>query len=698
VPIDIRFLSETDAEVKSKGKTLPARVKALAAFSPPARVSSDVAKEAADVSAEQQNPLVVFDALANDGAVRPKEFAIIVQLQASAALKAAAFGMLEKAPINPAVKPEITAAVKPAIKRGVERLDVSHMRTLLEMLFRVIDGNKNGKIEREEFESFFNKVMGLAVDPALAMDFAFSMVDKNGNGKLSLDEAQEVIDAVMELASTLVASFADVADTIVNDPDFKEAAIHTLKGAMLAPSGAKEGDCLGGCDGCGKQLPLSPDWFHKVGGSYDYCKECLDKYEGEDKAQFVVIDTREKLGTDAGKYGVDFSNLVSRDDLASRLEQSGAMDTMAKVFADDGSKGPKQQLVNSLKLVREAFAKSESNVGGQFYMKAMEWSQGGVDEATFVCQVVPLLRENQKAEMEKMQADPMGMVQQQLEAMSHMGSPVPEEHKAMIGQGVQAASSEVLPALKRGVDRGSEYLPEYARALFRFLDIDGSGFITKKEIQLLKALLDALLHLGERACHDMSVAEVWKVGDQAVFIDDEAEVKRRFDASVYVWNDGMKGMLGKTFPVLSVSVADGQGIVGLPSPDGSQGGEWLFPDTLLVKSTLKEVCKPMEGDYKDNAKELAFAIFDVLDRDGDKHLSLEEIVTFGQKLATFGLSMTRTMAHMTIECMLDELFKAMAAFGWKAKGLEEVEKEQFLPMIMMVPMAAQGMMQQGVPQ
>merc|ERR1711957_792211 len=96
------------------------------------------------------------------------------------------------------------------------------------------------------------------------------------------------------------------------------------------------------------------------------------------------------------------------------------------------------------------------------------------------------------------------MVKQQLDAMALLGSPVPEGQQAMITQGVQAASSEVLPAMKRGVERGSEYLPEYARTLFRFLDIDGSGVITKKEIQLLKALLDALLHLGERACHDMS--------------------------------------------------------------------------------------------------------------------------------------------------------------------------------------------------
>ena len=44
---------------------------------------------------------------------------------------------------------------------------------------------------------------------------------------------------------------------------------------------------------------------------------------GEDKAQYIVIDTKEKLGNDAGGYGLDWSNLVSREDLWKQLEENG---------------------------------------------------------------------------------------------------------------------------------------------------------------------------------------------------------------------------------------------------------------------------------------------------------------------------------------------------------------------------------------
>ena len=42
----------------------------------------------------------------------------------------------------------------------------------------------------------------------------------------------------------------------------------------------------------------------------------------------------------------------------------------------------------------------------------------------------------------------------------------------------------------------------------------------------------------------------------------------------------MRSMLGKKWDVLEVF---NNGIIGLPSPDGSQEGKWYFPDRVVVK-------------------------------------------------------------------------------------------------------------------
>merc|ERR1719198_2324150 len=135
---------------------------------------------------------------------------------------------------------------------------------------------------------------------------------------------------------------------------------------------------------------------------------------------------------------------------------------------------------------------------------------------------------------------------------------MPPQATAMVDTVLQQLvdSGEFVPALERGSKRAQEFNAEIARTLFRFLDLDSSGRITSQEVRLLKAVLDALLHLGERAVHDLQSGEV----------------------------------------------------------------------------------KPMEGSVEDNAKELAFAIFDILDKDGDGKLSLAEMIAFCQKFVLLVLA------------------------------------------------------------
>jgi len=421
----------------------------------------------------------------------------------------------------------------------------------------------------------------------------------------------------VEMAATVVTGAVDVAESVIASPE-TAAAVRNEILAQASDEGCVVGEYSGTCNETDKDLKVGDDWYHKKDTTDDLCKAAYDAYTGEDKAEYFLVDSVAKIKADKNGKGYcwDPNAVFDRECLTAQLQEEGFFDVITAFFADSSSEGPKGQLVKMIKMVREALAKAESNIGAQFYMRAMEWSQGGVDEASFLCQVVPIMRDSQNQEMEKLKAHPVEKIKEQMAMMTQSGSmPVlPEAQSEMANQMIQTLvdSGEFIPALERGQQRGQEYNAEIARAFFQFLDLDDSGRITTQEIRLLKALLNALLHLGERACHDLAEGEV----------------------------------------------------------------------------------RPMEGSASDNAKELAFAVFDILDKDSDGKLSITELVAFGQKLALLCLHCFKYIIHTQLECVYDEVFKALAAIAWKQQGLEEVGKEQIMQGLMMAPMMFGMMMAQ----
>ena len=67
-----------------------------------------------------------------------------------------------------------------------------------------------------------------------------------------------------------------------------------------------------------------------------------------------------------------------------------------------------------------------------------------------------------------------------------------------------------------------------------------------------------------------------------ILSDDEHLVKSEFNLSNFIWDDQMRLMLGKKFPI--VAIHDPK-TVALPSPDGSQAGKWYFPKSLVTKAS-----------------------------------------------------------------------------------------------------------------
>jgi len=242
-------------------------------------------------------------------------------------------------------------------------------------------------------------------------------------------------------------------------------------------------------------------------------------------------------------------------------------------------------------------------------MRAMEYSKGGVDEATFVSQIVPIMKEDVEKTLQEQQADPKKAIMDQIKMMQEMGYSLPggnDVFEAMVSQKMDEFDlpKVFVGVLQRSTGRSEEYLPDLVREIFKFLDLDDSGTISSEEIKLLKALLDALLNLGQRAVQDFSSGEA----------------------------------------------------------------------------------KPTEGSTEDHAIALATTIFDVVDRDHSGKLSLVELVQFGQKVLAFLLGFIKVYSHVIIECVFDELVKALLEVGWKSQNLTEVPKEQLMMLIQMAPM------------
>ena len=64
----------------------------------------------------------------------------------------------------------------------------------------------------------------------------------------------------------------------------------------------------------------------------------------------------------------------------------------------------------------------------------------------------------------------------------------------------------------------------------------------------------------------------------------EWEVKESFKRVNYRWDYKMRNMLGKEYEILDISE---NGLIALPSPDGSYGGKWWFPHRVVVNKVIR---------------------------------------------------------------------------------------------------------------
>ena len=85
-----------------------------------------------------------------------------------------------------------------------------------------------------------------------------------------------------------------------------------------------------------------------------------------------------------------------------------------------------------------------------------------------------------------------------------------------------------------------------------------------------------------RHCMERSASPA--VGERVRLSSDPKHLRRALETVDYRWSERMKPMAGTEVEVLCDSRPNrGTNIVGLPSPDGSQGGVWYFPVTALQR-------------------------------------------------------------------------------------------------------------------
>lgn len=488
----------------------------------------------------------VFDAVCPSGVASQPEFGTLVQKEIIDLLKKGVYYG------NFAMPPEFNKFVPVAVG-AVETFDSSHLKTLVQMLFRVIDANKNGKVEKEEFKQFLETIPALAGSPQSGIDYLFKMMDANGNGTLSMDEAQALSKAVFEIFTTLAISAANVIEFGASSAAF----VDFLKDGIVT---------LG--------------VFGQMGGD--------SQNQNLSKAQFVTF-------------------------LTSPIGE-GAPTPLALVASGLGGvpEDQKTLLRTQMEYGRACLAQFEANVGAQFYMAAMEWASGGVDEATFISRLVPILKENAMKEMQ----DPSNM----LDKVVKMYEANPQTAAmAPVFKGLMKTvlnSEAWKPAIERCQENASQYMPDFARTVFKFLDLDGSGTITSKEIGLLRHFMDALLNLGQRA-----IAK---------------------------------------------------------------------PDDLSANA---------EGSAEDLAKDLAVAMFEIVDKDSDGEMTQAEVVTFLQKAICFMSGMMKVSCEMVFEGFYMEVANVLICEGWKKHGLkDEMKLDEVTGLVMSAPMLMMQMMQPEQPE
>jgi len=351
----------------------------------------------------------------------------------------------------------------PALERAVSQFDMSGLTLILSLIHETMDQNRDGTLDRKEVKAFWDLMGGAfcslfmgegQIDPA---DIAWALIDQNGDGKVSLDEVTGLVEKIFKIFGALFRSVVETVSFVMTSAEARTVGVQLLA--------------------------MSP---------------VMQMDENQDgvisRAEFKQFMENAGVATMAGQM----------------LSQVGVMSSSNCEFS------------NSIKEMRASLAAGEEGIRSQLMLKAADWFNSGVDEVTFIAQVSPLLKKSisQPVDQAKI-VKSIQTFQQQLKQFSGMNLNVDTQKMDAIA-GDFSSNPEIMAInqkVQESVSKNSaQYAPDLCRNIFQLLDLDKSGRITHRELNVLKALMDGFLRIGTSTLKDTeSLSEA-----------DKAELKKMY--------------------------------------------------------------------------------------------------------------------------------------------------------------------------
>lgn len=498
-----------------------------------------------NLEAMKVKSLEIFDQIAPDGKLGKNEFVAItssmIKPMFNMPLAMVGSGCGPMGPYGP--------EMLPALERAVEKFDMGGLNHLLSLIHAIVDKDNSGTIEKKEVKKFWDLlaiIQGMSSgrgDPNDLINVAFSVIDRNGDGAISLDEWTGIFENIIQIMGEFIAAGFEAVDRVVTSPEADKIAV-----SLVA---------------------MSPVMTMDANGDGVIQKEEFKKFMQQQHISEMV---------------------------AGQLQMLAAM-----------SEG-KSELFEQMKNMRAEWGKQFGSFYKKLFASAASWAKGGVDEPTFLATVVPIYKE----QMSK----GAGNFKKLQQSAQQFGNAITQssgfQWHALQNEEAVAQQKRMMEMFDKNPEiiaiqekvqnkvmaKAGEYTPDLCRNIFRLLDLDKSGRISSRELNVLKALMDGFLRLGYSAIKGSDA-------ENALTEEDEKQLKD------------------------------------------------MYPDLF------KEGKEPT---IVEEATALMLAVFDMVDRDGDGEITQEEMVGFVVNLASFMLTHMKIMTKVVVDSMVEmekEMFKLL---------------------------------------